>query len=374
MCTTNCSSNPDKNVSIFLPYPNPHVLDWVLKLKKLHNLNIGCAESTHKYRPGYFEEYNNMPDIHYFFKKRHKKEFYDYLKGTKTLISLGLFHKELLRVGLKNWRRLRLIVLSEPFNPINSNKRSLLRETWCWIIRRLFIQIDFLCIGGIEVKNYYQRLGFTSSRYIQFGYFPDLDSNVNAMQPANCGARLSDEVVITFIGQLIPRKGIDRLFRLMDFLKNTPHRHKLNIVGEGILEDQLLLKIKEIGSSNVTHMGLVSDKDRIRKILKRTDILFIPSYFDGWGAVVNEAISQGCAIISSDRVFSSKILVEHGQNGFIFINDFETYFETYFNDKGLLSAHKAASTNMYYKWNSESVAVELSKILRKENSTLLIEL
>ena len=43
----------------------------------------------------------------------------------------------------------------------------------------------------------------------------------------------------------------------------------------------------------------------------------LPSRFDGWGAVVNEALMVGTPVICSDRCGASD-LIENGRNGYVF--------------------------------------------------------
>ena len=49
------------------------------------------------------------------------------------------------------------------------------------------------------------------------------------------------------------------------------------------------------------------------------DIYVLPSNaYEGWGAVVNEAMAVGCAVIASDKTGAGASLIEHGVNGLLF--------------------------------------------------------
>lgn len=41
--------------------------------------------------------------------------------------------------------------------------------------------------------------------------------------------------------------------------------------------------------------------EEIPSILSNQDILILPSIYDGWGAVVNEALQSGLYVISSNQ-------------------------------------------------------------------------
>ncbi|RQP13543.1 MAG: glycosyltransferase [Parapedobacter sp.] len=369
MDTQNSSSNSRTTVSFLLPYANPHVLDWVMKLNDSVLLNIGCVNPTLQYRPGYFSEYDEIEGIYYFYKgKESKKRFFQRLKEGNVLVSLGIFEKELLKVRRYCHKNVRLIVLSEPFNPINSERRNILRRIWGSIIRLLYNRVDFFCIGGEDVKKYFQRLGFKKSRFYQFGYFPDLKfASIAAKSEEN------QETIISFVGQLIARKGFDRLLKLIDYLTLSSYQYKLFIAGDGPNKEQLIQKIQHISDPNIQYLGLIDNKKGVRELLKKTDIVFVPSYFDGWGAIVNEAISQSCAVISSDQVYASKLLIVSDFNGFIFSHNFERYFEKYLSNRQLLNTHQLANKPIYDKWNSKNVALESLKVFEGKSSSLITE-
>ena len=62
-----------------------------------------------------------------------------------------------------------------------------------------------------------------------------------------------------------------------------------------------------------------------RSIYPQSDILVLPSRFDGWGAVVNEAMRAGLAIVASNKVGFARTMIEDGREGFLF--DSENYQE-----------------------------------------------
>ena len=48
----------------------------------------------------------------------------------------------------------------------------------------------------------------------------------------------------------------------------------------------------------------------------QADVFVLPSRYDGWGVVVNQALAAGLPIITSDEVGAGFDLVEPGSNGF----------------------------------------------------------
>ena len=59
--------------------------------------------------------------------------------------------------------------------------------------------------------------------------------------------------------------------------------------------------------------------DEILKAMQQHEIfLFTSDKNEGWGAVANESMSNGCAIVASDTIGSVPFLVKSGENGYIF--------------------------------------------------------
>jgi glycosyltransferase involved in cell wall biosynthesis len=57
----------------------------------------------------------------------------------------------------------------------------------------------------------------------------------------------------------------------------------------------------------------------VRQRMREADIFIFPSnQQEGWGAVVGEAMSEGCVVIANRAAGVSKVLIEHGKTGFLF--------------------------------------------------------
>ena len=54
-------------------------------------------------------------------------------------------------------------------------------------------------------------------------------------------------------------------------------------------------------------------------IMKKTDIfLFTSDRNEGWGAVLNESMSNACAVVANREIGSVPYLVEDGKNGLVY--------------------------------------------------------
>ncbi|WP_026776869.1 glycosyltransferase [Polaribacter sp. Hel_I_88] len=362
-----------KKIVVLLPYANPHVLGWIKELFNVNvELKIYCIRSVKHYRTGYFSKVDEYEYVYYLFKNKNLySQFLKDLKNTNIYVTLGIFEKVFLRSLLKFDGK--LYILSEPFNPISSKKNVLFRKLISFYIRVTIKNINFLCIGGKDVKKYYYSLGFKKSQYYNFGYFP---KNKALKIVTN-----SSTIKFIFVGQLIKRKGVSVLINALNYLNSIYKNDSwtFTIIGNGNLKEYLLGELKMINNKNIIFKGLINDNSKLEEYYSDSDILFVPSVFDGWGAVVNEALSKNLAILSSDMVYSSRSLVKQGVNGFVFNNnnlkEMTNYIDYFFINKHKVLDFKKSSGIIYKEWNPNNAAqsfLKLIEVRKNDNNERLL--
>jgi glycosyltransferase involved in cell wall biosynthesis len=151
----------------------------------------------------------------------------------------------------------------------------------------------------------YEKTGFSKIKIFDWGYFTEsCDTEISSI--------LSDKISILFIGSIDRRKNI---LPLVDVYQSIPNESfTLTIVGEGPLKNELNEKIKN--AENIRYLGAVPN-DRIASCLMDADLLILPSIFDGWGAVINEALMCGVPVIAGDHC-GSAILLDNKKRGYVF--------------------------------------------------------
>lgn len=124
-----------------------------------------------------------------------------------------------------------------------------------------------------------------------------------------------NKIVVLTIGQLIYRKGIDILLEAFKtFDKNDV---SLIIIGRGPLKEKFLKYIHENNMKNVLLMDFMNYFE-LGKYYQISDIFVFPTRYDIWGLVLNEAITFGLPVISSNVAGASYSLIKEAQNGYIF--------------------------------------------------------
>ena len=116
-----------------------------------------------------------------------------------------------------------------------------------------------------------------------------------------------------FVGQLIKRKGLDEIIKMIDFLtEKDKEKISIHIVGDGKMKN----KLKKLSNKNYfNYHGFIFGK-KLMRIYNRSDVLLFPSKFDGWGVVVMEAMSNSLAIVASKNTGVSELL-KNKKSGFV---------------------------------------------------------
>ena len=83
-------------------------------------------------------------------------------------------------------------------------------------------------------------------------------------------------------------------------LRDLGYDFCLDIVGDGPLKDKLSEMVKELSLADVVNLTGGKDPKEVLSYMRGADIfLFTSNYLEGWGAVVNEAMQSGCAVVAS---------------------------------------------------------------------------
>ena len=117
---------------------------------------------------------------------------------------------------------------------------------------------------------------------------------------------LRDERVVLFVGTVMPRKGVLELVRAV---AAVVHEHGLDdvrlvVAGEADLDerytDSVRSLISELGiDEHVVFTGYLTDRDLL-PLYERSDVFALPSFEEGFGMVVSEAMAMGTPAIGSN--------------------------------------------------------------------------
>ncbi len=124
------------------------------------------------------------------------------------------------------------------------------------------------------------------------------------------------EKVILFCAKLQPWKRPLDLLRA--FASAAIPDAKLIFAGDGAQRAELE---KEAAarrvSDKVQFLGFVN-QSQLPRLYKAADLMVIPSRYEPFGLVVNEAMLCGCPVVASDRVGAVRDLITHGETGYVY--------------------------------------------------------
>ncbi|WBL22044.1 glycosyltransferase [Zunongwangia sp. HRR-M8] len=111
---------------------------------------------------------------------------------------------------------------------------------------------------------------------------------------------LGDRKIILYSGRLEHVKGLDLL--ISAFAESNNKNHILVLVGEGSKKNELLEQSKSLGiSDKVVFAGFCSGA-KLYAWYDIANFYILPSRFEPFGAVVNEALIFGCPVLASKHI------------------------------------------------------------------------
>jgi glycosyltransferase involved in cell wall biosynthesis len=163
-------------------------------------------------------------------------------------------------------------------------------------------------IGTFAEQDYRER--FPEPRHFRIPYHCDL--TVFLATPRR--VRDDGRVVFLFCGQMIARKGVDYLLAAFARLGE---RARLLLVGREAELPALLAPLPAGVRERIEYAGFQAPEE-LPRFFAQAGVFVLPSRYDGWGVVVNQALGAGLPIICSDMVGAGHDLVEENVNGLKF--------------------------------------------------------
>lgn len=128
--------------------------------------------------------------------------------------------------------------------------------------------------------------------------------------------RKDDYYEIAMVGRLCKQKDPITLLKAAKILKDKNYRKfEIKFIGDGELREQMLHFIEENGlTQNVKFLGWQKD---ISKNLKHTQLLVLPSLWEGFPLTILEGMALGIPIIATN-ISGNNDIISHMKNGVLF--------------------------------------------------------
>ncbi len=206
----------------------------------------------------------------------------------------------------------KLVVMSEPVNEsglLGRFKLPLYKN-----LVRLKGRRPWLALGTGELGAEWLSKALGSGvRVAEWAYFvadahgPVLVDEVNELR--------AWDAPILCVGEVCQRKNIHNLVR--GFSASVLERHLILIGGGADVEVRALEElIESLDDPRIQYLGELPYK-RTRQLVAKASLLALVSHFDGWGAVVQEALLEGTPVMITRSVGSSVLVDDKQRRGVV---------------------------------------------------------
>lgn len=204
--------------------------------------------------------------------------------------------------------------------PRDGNSWKVILKRWLW--PRLFRLADIVIVPSSGGTGLMRSLGIPSERIVLTPYSVDNDWWIAESAKVNRSAVRAawdipeNALAILFCAKLQTWKRPHDV--LHAFAQADIKDSFLVFAGDGPLRSKLEAEASSLGVANrVRFLGFVN-QTKLPETYRSCDLLVLPSEYEPFGVVVNEAMLCECPVIVSNRVGARFDLVEHGSTGFIY--------------------------------------------------------
>ena len=158
------------------------------------------------------------------------------------------------------------------------------------------------------------RLHEFRGKTLRWGYFPQtitysLPQLMTEKNPTS----------ILWAARMIPWKHPEYAIGVAKQLRQWGCAFTMELVGNGELQQEMERLVAKEGLQEQVKLTGACTPEQVRRKMERAAIFLVTSdQNEGWGAVVNESMNSGCAVVACRGVGAAPFLIESGKNGLLF--------------------------------------------------------
>ena len=220
-------------------------------------------------------------------------------------------------------------------------------------------EVYLLCAGAYVASDFHIVRAYPS-KMLKWGYFPetrhyDVDNLFQNKEPAS----------ILWAARFLDWKHPELPVEVAKWLRDKGYDFHMDIIGGGELQEEVEKRIADYGLQECVNLRGFLPPGEVRKAMERADIYLATSdRKEGWGAVINEAMNSGCAVVADHMMGAVPFLLKNDLNGCIY-RDGDVQMlcrqveELVKNREHCRKLGKAAYRTIVDEWNAENVADRL---------------
>lgn len=227
----------------------------------------------------------------------------------------------------------------------------------------------YMLAASAYTANDAYAIGAYKNKVYKWGYFTAVPDKFKVETPNLSVSTSENGCTIMWCSRFLKLKHPELPIKLAAKLKADGYKFTIDMYGIG---EELENTKKLVGELNVEDVvsfrGTLPNQEILAEMRNHDIFLFTSDKNEGWGAVLNESMSNGCAVVASNRIGATPFLVKDGENGLIF--ESENIDSLYEKVKLLLDnveLRKRISINAYKTmseiWNPQNAAIRFIKLV-----------
>ena len=172
-----------------------------------------------------------------------------------------------------------------------------------------------LCCSAFAAQDQRKLLTFKNKCY-KSGYFTKVNNDLSKIS-----SRFTDGQFFSLMwcSRYLKWKHPELPVMMAARLKRLGYKFSLDMYGRGEYESQTKSLVSKLEVEDVVHfMGTKPNDELLQDMQQHHIFLFTSDQNEGWGAVANESMSNGCVLVASDAIGSVPYLVKPNVSGVLF--------------------------------------------------------
>jgi len=211
-----------------------------------------------------------------------------------------------------------------------------------------------LLAAGAYTAHDLNRIGLFTNRSWKFGYF------INPHPAPPLRPPEATSLSILWCARICAIKQPERVLEIATGLKQRQIDFHITMVGDGELKSDIKDAIEQRGLAECITLTGWKSAQQVKQMMLNADVFLMTSHQrEGWGVVVNEAISCGCMVVVNRQIGSAPWLIKHGETGFLYDdNELETVLNeiTSKTRQQLLAMGSAGYRHITKTWSCQASA------------------
>lgn len=232
--------------------------------------------------------------------------------------------------------------------------------------------VYLLCAGAYVASDFHIVRAYPG-KMLKWGYFPetkhyDVDK---LMEGKKSRKEASSRANILWAARFIDWKHPELAVEAAGKLAESHGSFHLTMIGGGEMEAEIRSMIEEKNLRQYITLAGYKTPAEVRRAMEEADIFLMTSdRQEGWGAVLNEAMNSGCAVVADHMEGAAPYLIRQGENGFMYKSGSREQMlcclQRLVENPGLRETlGRNAYAAITEEWNAEEAAERLLQVMER---------